>query len=106
MKGEKEEVTAGTFILLLKLYNSKKKELERKEFCKDLGLSVNNSNTYNKVINILKVNLIVPNKFPDTLRSVKIKVDRDKLEDLILSLYFYKLTDEFIHKCMLGAITP
>ena len=50
MKEEREMITANNFFLFLKIYNSKKLEFERYEICNFMGITVNNSNTYNKML--------------------------------------------------------
>ena len=97
-------VTKEQYFWLVSLYNSKKKEFSRKEFCKTINISDTNSKSYNQIIYILKENFIV--SIADGFSNqIKINLNRDKLERFIRKTCYYKSTDDFIHKSTFGAIT-
>jgi len=97
-------VTKEQYFWLINLYNSKKREFNRNEFCEIINISTTNSKSYNQIINLLKEkNIVVINE--SFRNQIKIVLDRTKLERLIRKSIYYKLTDDFIHKSTFGAIT-
>jgi len=107
MEGEKEMVTAENYFRIMNIYNTKKSQFERADFCDEIGVTMTNSFTYKKIIDILTFfDCILLKPSLENRKSYKIIIDLKKLEKLLLSLNYYKKTDEFIHKCMWGSITP
>ena len=91
------EVTFNQYLRLLDIYNSKKGEFTKKEFCKIIGISNTNFKSYNSIIINLIPNEIV--RVRDYLHNEKhIIINRKKLETFIRKTEYFKKTDLFIHK--------
>lgn len=89
------EVSPEIYFFLCRLAISKKKEFNRKELCASIEITESNSKTYNKVMKILKDNLIVPER--EHTKYLPIFVDKKKLEKFLFNTSHYKLNDRFIH---------
>ncbi len=93
-------ITEEQYFMILKLYNrlgnpffKKTKILTKEEFCEFLGISTTNSNTYNKIINLLN-DCIKIYDYLNNKKKLEIKID--KLDDFIRATNYFKLTDKFI----------
>jgi hypothetical protein len=103
---EEGVITAENFYMILEIYNSKKVQFSREEFCELLYIAQTNTITYKKIIKILSDEDILTYKDRVYHNSRLHIVDRKKLEKFILKNLFYKKVDMFMHNCMWGAITP
>ena len=107
MEEEKEMMTSDNYFRILDIYNTKKTQFERVNFCEDIGVTTTNSITYKKIIDILvNADCILLKPSLENCKSYKIIINLKKLEKFILNSEYYKKTDEFIHKCMWWSVTP
>lgn len=107
MEGDKITLTPQNYFIFLKLYLSKISEFERKHFCNTLGISIDNSNTYNRVMSILSLhNIAYTCNSLFNPNGIKIIIDRNALAKFLLRSKYYKMTDSFQHSYMVGCITP
>lgn len=98
------ELTSDNCLALMKLYNSKQKELTRAKLCSIVGISENNTSSYSRIMRVLESNNICMRK--DKVLGYLIIIDGKKLEDYLLKSDVYKLVDSFIHSTGIGWSTP
>ncbi len=96
-------VSGNDYKMILRLYNSKLKRINRLKFCEIIGISHTNSVSYKRIIHLLENIVFVKNY--NIGCEIRIEIDRDKLEEFWRNTDFYKLTDDGIHKSTFGAIT-
>lgn len=106
MEGLDYKVTGNIYLILLKIYNSKKNKIYRLDFCNLINISETNYTTYKKLRLLMEYHNLA--SFDNSLRIGNekiIKINRIELRNFIDSLDFLILTEDYLHNSRIGVVT-